>query len=96
MALNNMQKKYLRGLCHGRSPVVMVADKGLTDNVLSEIDRALGDHELIKVRIRAERERRAAWIDDIAKRTGSQVVQRIGQIACFYRQRTKNSQISLP
>ena len=33
MSLSNAQRRYLRGLTHGISPVVMVGDKGLTDTV---------------------------------------------------------------
>ena len=41
MALNRTQIRFLRGLCHDLSPVVIVADKGLTANVRSEVELAL-------------------------------------------------------
>lgn len=85
MTLDNSQLRRLRGLCHKLDPVVMVADKGLTDNVRHEIESALEAHELIKVRLRAGRDQRRAWIDEIATATGADLVQRIGQVACFYR-----------
>ncbi|HHA19200.1 MAG TPA: YhbY family RNA-binding protein, partial [Methylophaga sp.] len=38
MAVNDKQKRYLRGLAHPIKPVVMIGNKGLTDTVLAEID----------------------------------------------------------
>ena len=48
--LSNVQRKQLRAIGHGLNPVVMVADKGLSEGVMAEMERALSDHELIKVR----------------------------------------------
>jgi putative YhbY family RNA-binding protein len=52
MALSEKQKKYLRRLAHPMSPVVMLGNAGLTDGVVNELDRALTDHELVKVAAR--------------------------------------------
>ena len=93
MSLNNNQIKQLRGLCHDLSPVVMVADKGLSENVRAEIETALDSHELIKVKLRGEREQRREWIDRILAETSSVLVQKIGQVACFYRPNPKNRKI---
>jgi len=94
--LNKSQKKYLRGLTHSLDPVVMIADKGLSENVMQEIELALDHHELVKLRIRAEREDRNAWIDKIGEKTGAELVHQIGQVACFYRKNPKNPKIALP
>lgn len=85
MRLDNAKLRQLRGMCHDLSPVVMVADKGLTENVWTEIELALDSHELIKIKLRAERDQRRAWIDQIVQRSGAVTVQQIGQVACFFR-----------
>ena len=46
-------KKHLRRLGHKLKPVVTISSKGLTNAVNAEIDRALSDHELIKVKLSA-------------------------------------------
>ncbi len=94
--LNKSQKKYLRGLTHSLDPVVMIADKGLSENVMQEIEQALDHHELIKLRIRAEREDRNAWIAEIGEKTSAELVHQIGQVACFYRKNPKIPKIALP
>jgi RNA-binding protein len=96
MALSSQQKRYLRGLTHSIHPVVTVADKGLSDTVLAEIEVALKHHELIKIRMRAERELRKHWIDEISKLCKAEPVHVIGQVASFYRRNSKKPVIALP
>ncbi len=96
MALNNAQKKYLRGLTHNLDPVVMIAEKGLSENVMSEIELALEHHELIKIRLRTDREQRQAWIAAIGAATGAELVHQIGQVACYYRRHTTKPKLALP
>ena len=85
MSLNATQKKNLRGQAHHLKPLVTVADKGLSETVVAEIERALDDHELIKVKLRGDREARKAWALNIAATCKAELIQTIGQVACFYR-----------
>lgn len=85
MPLKAAQKKNLRGQAHHLKPVVTVADKGLSESVVAELERALNDHELIKVKLRSDRDTRKAWIQSIAEQCKAELIQTIGQVACFYR-----------
>ncbi|TYL47087.1 YhbY family RNA-binding protein [Marinomonas sp. IMCC 4694] len=86
MSLTNAQKKQFRNIGHELNPVVMIAGNGLTETVLVEIDRALEDHELIKIRISImDREVRSALIAEISKIMKCETVQTIGKVALFYR-----------
>ena len=85
MSLKAAQKKNLRGQAHHLKPLVTVADKGLSDSVIAEIERALNDHELIKVKLRGDRDIRKTWAQSIAELCKADLVQTIGQIACFYK-----------
>ena len=97
MALSEKQKKHLRRLAHPMSPLVMLGNAGLTDGVVNELDRALTDHELVKVSARiGERSARNAALDDLALRTASALVQRVGNVGVFYRQRKSLAKILLP
>jgi len=66
MPLTSKQVRYLRGLTHQLQPVVRVADKGLNENVMAEIESALQHHELIKIKLRADRDTRKSWIRQIS------------------------------
>jgi len=85
MSLKAAQKKNLRRLAHHLKPLVTVADKGLSESVVAEIERALNDHELIKVKLRGERDVRKTWAQSIAAQCKAELVLTIGQVACFYR-----------
>ena len=50
-SMSKQDTKQLRAIGHKLKPVVTVAGKGLTDTVVEEINRALSDHELIKVNL---------------------------------------------
>jgi RNA-binding protein len=97
MDLTERQRRYLRGLAHPLKPIVTIADAGLKDTVVKETARALHDHELIKVRVRgAEREQRDALLAELAQRTGSALIHRIGHVAVFYRRRADLPKIVIP
>jgi len=96
MPLTNRQVRYLRGLGHHLHPVVTVAEKGLTSNVLREVEAALKKHELIKVRLRADKSLRREWVEGIADHCGAERIQLIGQVACFYKRNRQKPVIALP
>ena len=97
MALSEKQKKHLRRLAHPLSPVVMLGNAGLTDGVVNELDRALKDHELVKVTARlGARQARDAALQTLAARTSAELVQRVGHIGVFYRRRSELPKILIP
>ncbi|MET0985327.1 MAG: YhbY family RNA-binding protein [Steroidobacteraceae bacterium] len=97
MSLNEKQRKYLRSLAHGRDPIVMIGQSGLSKAVTHELDTALTAHELVKVRARVgDRDERDLLLDKLATETGSELVQRIGNVGVFFRQRAEKSRIVLP
>jgi RNA-binding protein len=86
MELSENQRRFLRGRAHALKPIIQIGNKGLTDTVAKETARALHDHELIKVRAPgADRAARDALLADLAARTGSVLVHRIGHVAVLYR-----------
>lgn len=83
--MNSADKKKLRAEAHSLKPVVMIGQSGLTAAVLAETELALDSHELIKVRIRAEKEDRKQISEKICADTGAELIQSIGQIIVIYR-----------
>ncbi|WP_197469492.1 YhbY family RNA-binding protein, partial [Oleiphilus sp. HI0125] len=47
--LSAAEKKQLRAIAHNLNPIIIVGDKGVSEGLLEELDRALEQHELIKV-----------------------------------------------
>ena len=86
--LSPSERKELRARAHRLDPVVMIGAKGLTDEVVKEVDLALKAHELIKVRAPdLEREAREDALKALCERTGAQSVQEIGKVFVIYRKR---------
>jgi RNA-binding protein len=97
MPLSEAQRKHLRRLGHDRKPIVLVGQAGLSANLSAELDRALRDHELVKVRARVgDREERDRILAELSAATGSELVQRIGHVALFYRRNPDEPGILLP
>jgi len=97
MPLSEAQRKHLRRLGHDRNPIVLVGQAGLGANLVAELDRALRDHELVKVRARVgDRAERDRVFAELAAATGSEHVQRIGHVALLYRRNPDEPGILLP
>jgi RNA-binding protein len=87
---DSKQLRQLRALAHPLRPVVTIAGNGLSASVLQEVDRALSDHELIKVKIVVgDRVQREALVAALCEQSGAQLVQRIGNIATLIRRNPK-------
>jgi RNA-binding protein len=95
--LTNPQKRYLRGLAHALRPVVLVGAKGVTPGVLAELEQALEQHELVKVKVAAEdREARDAAIAAFVEGAQASLVGRVGHVAVLYRRRLDKPLVILP
>lgn len=82
--------KQLRAIGHKLKPVVTVAGNGLSEAVYSELERALSDHELIKIKLAlGSREARADVTREICDRAGAELVQSVGNVALILRRAPK-------
>ena len=84
--LTAAERKALKAKAHKLDPVVHIGARGLTDQVIAEIDRALRAHELIKVRAGSmEREQRAEALGSIIEKTRAEQVQQVGKVFVLFR-----------
>lgn len=86
MPLDPTRKKQMRTIGHQLNPVVMISERGPSDGVNLELERALEDHELIKVKLGladpAERRELAAVLCEHHR---AELVQAVGKIILIYR-----------
>jgi RNA-binding protein len=95
--LSERQRRRLRALAHALRPVIRLGSAGLTAAIARETERALRDHELIKVRAPGgDRAARDEVFVALARHTGSTLVQRIGNVAVLYRPRPELPGILIP
>ena len=96
MTLTGKQKNYLRGIAHNLNPVVMIGGKGLTEAVMNEIEIALDQHELIKIKMPTNsKTEKVALLARITGQSSSEPVQLIGRVGVIYRAGDE-SKITLP
>ena len=84
--LSPAERKELKARAHNLNPIVMIGAKGLTDEVVKEVDLALKARELIKVRAPSlDRDAREVAFQALCERTGAEPVQHIGKVFVIYR-----------
>jgi RNA-binding protein len=82
--------KQYRAIAHNLNPVVIIGDKGLNEGMLKELERALSDHELIKVKINVgEREDRKQLTEEITRHCQAELIQAIGKVIVLLRRSGK-------
>lgn len=91
------QRRYLRGLGHHLEPVVHVGKEGISAGLVTALDAALEQHELIKVRlaesVAGDRHEVAAAV---AEAGAAELVQVLGRTFLLYRRRAEEPVIELP
>ena len=90
MALTNEKIKAYRSIGHRLKPVVMIAEQGISEGVQLELERALNDHELIKVKISCgDRETKKSLTRQLCDTCRCELVQAIGNTVLIYRAAAK-------
>ena len=89
--LSSAERKQLRGLAMNLKHALSVGQKGLTEAVLKEIDAALTQHELIKLRFGCERDAQKAFCQRIQEELNCTLCGSIGHTASFYRKKPKEA-----
>ena len=94
--LNSRQRAQLRGLANSMETNFQVGKSGVTENTVKQVRDALEARELIKLRTletcpTSSRE----TADEIAEKTGADVVQVIGTRFVLYKESNDNKQIKL-
>ncbi len=93
--LTGEQRRYLKKKAHELKPIVLVGQKGLSDNLIENFEAALLAHELVKVKVHG-----GDGLDEVAQAfhdaTGAQLAQKIGFTLVFYRPHPEDPSIVLP
>ena len=85
--LTNAAKRDLKARAQRLEPVVKIGHAGVTPEFLTSLDRALTDHELVKIRFTDFKEEKKTLAPMIAEKTGSELIARVGNVAVFFRPR---------
>lgn len=94
-SLEGFQRRFLRGLANPLRPIVHVGAAGVTENVIAATDRALVDHELVKVRLH-DPDDKHGMAEALAHGTGAHLAGVIGHTVILYRRNPESPRIRLP
>jgi RNA-binding protein len=87
MSLTSKQVRQLKGLAHHLNPVVLVGDKGVSEALIEKVIIELENHELLKVKVAADRDIVTTTGAALCEATGAQLVNQIGKMVILYRRR---------
>ncbi len=79
-------RNFLRKRAHKLSPIVFVGKQGADERVVAALEEALANHELIKVKFVNHKSQRRELAADMAKKTSSEMISVIGNIAILFRE----------
>lgn len=85
MNLNNAQIRTLKAQAQRLKTTLKVGKEGLSPRFLSALDDALKHRELVKVKFDEFKERKKELSPQLAEKTGSHLVTRVGNVVVLYR-----------
>jgi len=95
--LTSKQRAYLRSLANTIQPIFQVGKGGISENIIKQFDDALEARELVKATVLRNAEASPREIaEEIARETGAELVQVIGNKFVLYRESEKKKEIILP
>jgi len=91
MTISDQKKRELKSQSHHLKPIILLGANGLTESVHAEIERALYDHELIKIKLCSkEKTEKQALTDAICDHHNASVISQIGHVIAIYKKSDKH------
>lgn len=90
-------RRALRAAGHHLAPIVQVGKEGVTPALVRQLDQALLDHELVKVKVLAESpDDRFEAAERLRDASGAQVAQVLGRTVLLYRKHPEKPRFEKP
>ncbi len=86
--LTNAEKTELKRRANRYEPVVRVGHAGVSEEFLRSLDEALTVHQLVKIKFAVFKDEKKKLAPEIARRTGSELISRVGNVAIYYRRKS--------
>jgi len=85
VSLSNPQIRDLKARAQRLKATLKVGKEGLSPQFLAAIDHTLKHHELVKVKFDEFKEQKKELAPQLAEKTGSHLVTRVGNVVVLYR-----------
>ncbi len=95
--ITSKQRAYLRSIAQNLQPIFQIGKNGVNDNQIEQLKNALEVREIIKITmLDTTPADKHSIANEIAEKTGAEVVQIIGKKLTIYKRSEENPQIELP
>ncbi len=88
LPLTNARIRELKARAQHLKPTLKVGHDGLTPQFIAALDDALKHHELLKVKFSDLKDQKKILAPQLAEKTSSELIVRVGNVAVLYRART--------
>ena len=83
--INSKQRSKLRAMAHHLKPMVIIGKAGIIDGAINSIDKALDDHELIKVKLGHDKKIKDEFVDVVKNKLSVFLVGNVGHTFIIFR-----------
>jgi RNA-binding protein len=92
LSLTNAQVRDLKAKAQRLKATLKVGKEGLSPQFLAALDGVLQHHELVKVKFDEFKEQKKELAPQLAEKSGSHLVTRVGNVAVLYRPKPAEEQ----
>lgn len=83
--MTNHEKRELKAQAQRLEPALRIGHSGVSEAFLGSLDQALTLHGLVKIRFADFKDEKKVLAPQLAEKTGSELIMRVGNVAVYYR-----------
>ena len=85
LSLTNAKLRELKARAQRLDPLLKVGHEGLSEKFIAALDVELTRHELVKVKFSDFKDQKKTLSPQLAEKTGSELIMRVGNVAVLFR-----------
>jgi RNA-binding protein len=86
--LTNPQIRKFKAAAQSLEPIFKIGKAGLSAGFIDSVNTALAQHELVKIKFAEFKEQKKALAPELAEKTASHLVMRVGNVMVLHRPKT--------
>ena len=95
LPLTNAKIRELKARAQLMKPTLKVGHDGLSGQFIAALDTALKHHDLVKVKFSDFKEQKKELAPQLAAKTGSELIMRVGNVAVLYRPKPEAEKVEI-
>ena len=95
-SLTNPEIRALKARAQLLKPTLKIGKEGLSPAFIAALDEALKHHDLVKVKFDDFKEQKKELSPQLAEKTGSRLIMRVGNVAVLFRARPAKTEAAGP